>query len=203
MFITHTSACWTVYQQEWHDLIVTLSHVYCLKEDRRFAFLITCDIIQFVLPRSSNHLQPPMTPSSSSAGVPTNANYPYQEIFDYLNFFVPLMSESCGTMDNFDFELKRSAAYAIGVAFEHHCDIIKEHIPLCLHHLRSLITQPLDTTENEEEYGQCIDNAVSAVGVIAEQILIYELDYHGEYILNQWLQMLPLKNDLVTNCLFV
>jgi hypothetical protein len=214
LFQTHSTNFFPIYLAEWHDLISNLSHPFCLAEDRRLAFLVISDVIQYgVAPVSPENvsLSIPTTPhtphtpgthSSLSHDVPLSPSgvlcssglTPAAE--EYLSAVIPVLIESCSKTT--DLELQRTAAYAIGIAFELHCRAIMPHIGNALTALRQLITSPLLDPEDCDEHGLCVDNAVAAVGLITEQTLKLNIDFHQAFLLQQWLQFLPLKNDMVS-----
>lgn len=183
LFQTHGSAFYPIYMREWHDMISNLSHPFCLAEDRRFSFLVISDVIQYGV---STHTV--LDSPENKEGVTTTAE-------DYLSQVLPVLIECCNTSN--DYELKRTAAYAIGIAFELHACVLTKFLGDALQALKTAITAPLADPEEVDEYGLCIDNAVAAVGIITEQTLILQIEFHQAFLFQQWLQCLPLKNDLV------
>jgi hypothetical protein len=183
LFQTHGSSFYPIYIREWHDMITNLSHPFCLPEDRRFAFLVISDVIQYGV---SVHTV--LDSAENKDNVVTTAE-------DYLSQVLPVLLECCNTST--DYELKRTAAYAIGIAFELHASVLVKYLGDALQALKTAITAPLADPEEVDEYGLCIDNAVAAVGIITEQTLILQIEFHQVFLFQQWLQCLPLKNDLV------
>ena len=184
LFLTHTTSFYPIFYTEWNELITTLSHPFCLPEDRRFSFLVISDVIQYGI---SVH---------TMLELPGHANTSQSTAQDYLQQIMPLLIECCNSSK--DYELKRTACYALGIAYELHVSVLQSFLADSLQALRNMITSSLEDPEDVDEYGLCVDNAVSAVGIITEQTLIMNIPFHQEYLFAQWLQLLPLKNDLVS-----
>ncbi len=185
LFQTHGSSFYPIYMREWHEMISNLSHPFCLAEDRRFSFLVISDVIQYGV---SAHTF--LDSQENRDNLVTTAE-------DYLSQVLPVLIECCNTSS--DYELKRTAAYAIGIAFELHASVLMKFLGDALQSLKTAITAPLVDPEEVDEYGLCVDNAVAAVGIITEQTLIMQIDFHQVFLFQQWLQCLPLKNDLVSS----
>jgi hypothetical protein len=132
-----------------------------------------------------------------------------QAVLGYFQQLLPLLHGIC--MQSDDTELKRTACYALGISYELHFPIISASIGDTLHALRTVITKYTTDTNapstppsstavvgrkrlNDEE-GQCVDNAVSAVGIITEQTCYHQIPFHQDFLFAQWLSFLPLQYD--------
>lgn len=202
LFQTHTTSFYPIFYTEWNELITTLSHPFCLAEDRRFSFLVISDVIQFGV---SAHTMLEIAATSTNALMEAAGHHQQQQqnnagvqstAHEYLSQIMPMLIECCSSSK--DFELKRTACYAIGIAYELHASVLQGFLGDALQALRNVITASIDDPEDVDEFGLCVDNAVSSVGIITEQTLIMNIQFHQEFLLAQWLQMLPLKNDLVS-----
>lgn len=53
MIRTHGEEFLSVFGDQWHDTISTMSHEHCLKEDRQFSFCVMNDVIEYGLQTAS------------------------------------------------------------------------------------------------------------------------------------------------------
>ena len=52
---THKTDFYHIYMSQWHEIVMNLSHPYCLKEDRLFAFYIISDMFDYGLVYTDNN----------------------------------------------------------------------------------------------------------------------------------------------------
>ncbi len=90
IFRTHGTQFLPVYLDQWHEMMCNLSHAYCLKEDRQFAFFVVSDVVEFGLGRDSAKA--------------------------YLDQVLPGIIET--VRSGADFGPKRTCAYIVGIACE-------------------------------------------------------------------------------------
>lgn len=175
VFRTHGSQFYQIYIEQWHDMICNLSHSYCLKEDRQFAFFVVSDVIEFGLTRETAKV--------------------------YLEQVMPTLLETCRTSSVDGFGPKRSCAYAIGIA----CELYPvEFAPYALTALQALSACIQQGDEDGEAKGPCTDNAVSAVGIILEKMETHKLvDVNYQFVWNQWVSYLPLRHDEVRRLVII
>jgi hypothetical protein len=177
VFKTHGSLFLPVYLSEMSDIITEMSHVHCLREDRQFAFYVVSDVIEFGLD------------GASSAS--------------YLATVMPAICDACANVE--EPSVRQVCAYMFGIAAEKypqafaHCFPAPNSLPLmALHSLSTCISRG---ELPGEPRGECTDNAVSAVGLIVENL--QSIGYAGlnsqqyERLWNQWLEYLPLQHDTV------
>lgn len=179
--LLQTNGFFPIYWEQWHDLVLTLAHVYCLKEDRRLAMLITCDVMQYS-PACEEYL---------------------------LAIFPVLMAilETEGDWDSqraacyalccmFDQHSPRIVGHpAMTVAWMHRA----------LAALRTCTIRCHGSDEQSEAKGCCLDNAIAAVGVILEQSLMpFNLPLPFEQLFQQYLLSWPLRYDVeeAEKCVF-
>ena len=173
VFRSHGSAFFTPLMDVWHESVMNMLRPFCLPEDQQFAGSIVCDVIEYGL-------------SSSSAA-------------QYFEAVIPLLAEVCSTTT--EPGPRRNAAYGLGMMCERYpMEFIRPHTqPVqVLAALRACVAKGEGPGESR---GFATDNAVSAVGIILEQV-----DLHGEQVLEgaglqsqvlwgQWLAYLPLRDD--------
>ena len=56
VFRTHGAGFYGVYQEQWGELVQTVSHPYCIEADRQFAFHLLSDVFEFGLNKHSARL---------------------------------------------------------------------------------------------------------------------------------------------------
>jgi hypothetical protein len=108
LFQTHTISYYPVYYREFHEMMRNFTHIYCTKEDKRFAFLILSDVIEFGLP--TNHhvmLEHGADPAAAAAAnlAATIANTPNAKQMlavtqNFLEEVVPILHNYCLAINN-------------------------------------------------------------------------------------------------------
>eukprot|EP01039_Chlorochromonas_danica_P008503 gene8503-9373_t len=225
LFQTHAFLFYSIYRQYWHELIVNLSHLYCVKEDRRLAMLITCDVLQYAFHTQDSNINT----NNSSTTVVVGGGAVEVALKEYLISIYPVLIAIVGdTHDNnekggdrmIDWESQRAASYALSVLFDQYAsfiikqqsvDISIEWVYRALAALRQCTIQAnanatsSASNEGEEEdpqqaeaRGCCLDNAIAAVGAILEQSLVvpYDLPLPFEQLYQQYLLAWPLRHDV-------
>jgi hypothetical protein len=89
VFKTHGSDFMSVYRQIWHETVVQMVHVNCLKEDRQFGYFIISDVIEFGL-------------TNETAG-------------EYFGTIMANVLEGCGAEEE---GIRQTSVYIIGIAAE-------------------------------------------------------------------------------------
>lgn len=47
LFKSHGPIFYSTYLNSWHEIVLELSQLHCLKEDQQFALYIACDVIEY------------------------------------------------------------------------------------------------------------------------------------------------------------
>lgn len=199
---THSFAFYGIYRETWHELMLQLSHSFCVQEDRRLSMLVACDVLQF----GFQSVQQGMAIDPSAQ--PTLREY-LLSIFHVLLAAITHVPEEEGI----DWECRRSACFALSVLIDNFAGFIvqqqKEDMSVGWMHqslgaLRECIVQahhPLPasqaTSADEEAQGCCRDNAIAAVGAVLEQCLRvpFDLPLPFDQLLQQYLMAWPLRYD--------
>ena len=147
---THGETFLTCYMSQWHEMILSMTHDYCLREDKQFAFFIISDVIEFGLP----------------AAVDAHGMTVVEGTTAYLHETIPLLISVCRTCSD-DSSLRQTCAYALGIAAQRFPLTFATFAPLALQALAQSI-QIGEDPEDGEMRGNCTDNCVASVGTILE-----------------------------------
>jgi hypothetical protein len=176
LFRTHSSAFFPVYMDHWNEVVCNLCCSHCLSEDQQFAASIICDVVEFGL-------------NDASA-----------EIFIEQTF--TLLCEVC--TNTVDYSPRRNCAYALGIMCEKFSRKMLLSSPQRAMTALAALGRSIAKGEGEgAPRGAATDNAVSAVGILLEQLDMLRdevgLDSGVDLQLmwGQWLAYLPLRDDTV------
>lgn len=183
IFKTHGDLFMECYMNNWHELVQTMTHKFCLQEDKQLAFSIISDVIEFGLPENSE---------STEA---------------YLAQAIPGLVGICSSGSD-DAPLRQTCGYALGVCVKRFPLYFAPHAASALQGLAVSIAVGEDPEEGEVK-GPCTDNCVCAVGLILEEMeklqfsstdallsgMLSQIPYYD--IWGQWVDYLPLEHDLV------
>jgi len=183
IFKTHGDLFMGCYMAHWHELVQTMTHSFCLQEDKQLAFSIISDVVEFGLPENS--------PSTEA----------------YLSQAVPGLTTVCSGGSH-DSSLRQTCGYALGVCVRRFPVYFAPHAAMALQGLAVSIATGEDADEGEAK-GPCTDNCVASVGVILEEMekllqgcqdaalcaTLRLIPYHDVW--GQWVDYLPLEHDKV------
>ena len=168
IFKTHGSQYFDIYMSLWHLLISEMTANHCLKEDRRFAFFIISDVIEFGL-----------------AGE--------KRVADYFSQIIPIVCDGCGKTD--EPGIRQTCAFILGVAAN---SFPSHFAPYAVHALMSLAASvTLGEEPPDIKRGLATDNAISSIGVILEKMELVGLKLNYLQMWEQWVAYLPLHHDTV------
>ena len=167
---THGLRFMPVYLEQWHDVVLELAQPHCLAEDRTVAVSLICDVV-------SHGLE-----ASDAAGVAA-----------FFSGVLGAVIDCCATGQSA--ELRRMAAYTVGVAAERFPHCFGPYLPSSLASLSKCINIGDD---GAGERGNASDNAVSSVGLLlqAGDSLLAPAGLDATNLWGQWLGYLPLRHDV-------
>ena len=178
---THCFAFLPIFRRDWDELMLSMTHEYCLREDRQFGYFIISDLIEYVC-------------------AYTQESAP-KETASYLNTLVERLYAGSVAPEA---GVRQTCVYAMGVAAEKIPLAILPHAGKCL----SYLSQCVSMGDGEGgPRGTAADNAVSAVGFVLEALSSHPIaasQLHGdafmqslEALWSHWLNYLPLVDDQV------
>ena len=171
---THGALFLPVYQEQWHAIVIELVQPCCLREDRVLACSLVCDVVMYGLP-----------PGDDDAA--TVAAF-------FLGVMDPLV-DCCASGGAECAELRRMAAFTVGMAAERFSCCFSPYAPIALAALHRCINIG---DRGGGERGNASDNAVSSVGTIlhaSDCVLLGPAGYDTQALWGQWLGYLPLRHD--------
>jgi len=169
VFKTHGSDFMTVYKQIWHDTVVQMVHVNCLKEDRQFGFFIISDVIEFGL-------------TNESAG-------------EYFAAVMPSVLEGCGAEEE---GIRQTSVYCVGIAVELYPAAFHQYAAQSLTALSGAIAKG-DGEEDRGMSTDNAVSAVGILLEKMEELLGGTSDALTEsfpFVWGEWLAYLPLRDDV-------
>lgn len=173
MFRTQGSAFFAPFRDVWHEGISNMCRSFCLAEDQQFAGSVICDVVEYGLDGSIAR--------------------------QYFEAVMPLLVDVC--TNTADPGPRRNAAYALGMMCEKYPTKFFTPASQALQALGALRQCIARGEEDDEPRGFATDNAVSAVGIILEQMdlqdgaLAVSLGLDSQLLWGQWLAYLPLRDD--------
>ena len=178
MLRAHGSDYLSIYQSSLHSIINDMYQPYCLKEDQQFALYIISDVIEFGLTNTANS---------------TNNVNEYTAVFYQQT--IPILNSIC--LNTISVGPRQAAAYSIGICAENNPIIFLPYVNGCLEALAKSIIMGEGDGNNR---GQCTDTSVASVGIILEvtSLLLDNTQLNYDLMWNQWLNYLPLKDDIVS-----
>ncbi|CAM9448499.1 unnamed protein product, partial [Ectocarpus fasciculatus] len=171
LFRSHGTLYFDMYRTHWHQIIETMTAAHCLKEDRRFAFFVISDVIEFGLAGDKN-------------------------VADFFASVIPAVCEGCGKSS--EPGIRQTCSYVLGVAVDSHPKQFAPYAMPALMALAASVTMGEDPPETLR--GPATDNAVAAIGVILERMECIGVALSYSQMWGQWLAYLPLRDDTEEGC---
>lgn len=107
IFRTHGESYFPVYLRSMHESVMEMSNAHCLNEDRRFAFYIMSDVLEFGLSR--------------------------EVASTYFTQVIPILCDACVNIP--EAALRQACSYSLGVAAEKHPEEFQGYAMQALHAL--------------------------------------------------------------------
>jgi hypothetical protein len=189
LFQTHTFQFFQIFYQEFHEMLINFTNSYSNAEDKRFAFLILSDVLEFGLSPSAS--------SSSETGQTATIHSHKDFVENYLKQLIPILHSFCthtpssstsGMEDEeeIDYELLRTIVYMLGILYEQYADtfpqLLNQFLTESLMSLHQLMSSILaieqqhqsrgEDNEDREVIGFCKDNVISSIGLIAQKLFV-------------------------------
>lgn len=167
LFRSHGDQYFALYMAHWHQIIDTMTAAHCLKEDRRFAFFVISDVIEFGLSGD-------------------------KRIADYFAAVIPNVCEGCGK--SAEPGIRQTCAYVLGIAAANYPS---QFSPFAMQALMALAASVQIGEEPPDIMrGPATDNSVASIGVILEKMESIGLALSYSQMWDQWLAYLPLQHDV-------
>ena len=215
---THSYEYTKVFLSHWHEMIMNMVHVQCIKEDRQFACFVISDVIEFGFHMADDkQIVEQYFASVIPALVSINQGTIYIHVVIMLYMISLILHHITTTIyylvsihsfrhhslfssffflhsslfiDAPELECRQISAYALGIAAQNFFSIFMPYVMQSLNSLASSSSKGRD---------QSTDNCISAIGIILEQVEMHKehfpaFDFNSTW--NQWLSYLPLKNDV-------
>lgn len=169
VFKTHGSDFMSVYRQIWHDTVVQMVHVNCLKEDRQFGFFIISDVIEFGLTNETAE--------------------------EYFTAIMPNVLEGCGADEE---NIRQTSVYIVGIAAELYPALFLPYAAQGLTALSGAIAmgdgdeaRGMSTDNAVSSVGILLEQMEELVGGATDT-----LTSSFPYVWGEWLAYLPLRDDV-------
>lgn len=169
VFKTHGSDFMVVYRQVWHETVVEMVHVNCLKEDRQFGYFIISDVIEFGL---------------------TN-----ETAAEYFATIMPHVLEGCQSEEE---GIRQTSVYCVGIAAELYPTMFVPYAATSLTALSGAISmgdgdeaRGMSTDNAVSSVGILLEQMQVALGDTAGA-----LTASFPFVWGEWLAYLPLRDDV-------
>mgnify|MGYP003385503006 CR=1 FL=1 len=169
VFKTHGSDFMVVYRQIWHETVVQMVHVNCLKEDRQFGYFIISDVIEFGL-------------TTETAG-------------DYFATIMANVMEGCQSEEE---GIRQTSVYCIGIAAELYPSIFLPFAASSLTALSGAIAmgdgeeaRGMSTDNAVSSVGILLEQMQLVIGDTSNA-----LTASFPFVWSEWLAYLPLRDDV-------
>jgi hypothetical protein len=167
LFRTHGHLYYDQYMTVWHLIIETMTPEHCLIEDRRFAFFVISDVIEFGLSEKF--------------------------VSSYFESVIPRVCEGCEKTT--EAGIRQTCAFILGVAAKRHPHVFSLYCKSALQALAASVS--MGENPPVEMRGAATDNAVASIGIILEEMDSIGIPLPYDSMWRQWIAYLPLQHDKV------